>query len=114
MVIVRRKRLRRNVGVEHPRHDRDHLMTLSTLEAFSYAPLVDSPPSNEPRSAAKLRHAPGRLLTTGLAFDYLQYNELVWRPGMLPPSLVEKYVDEAERLRPHVVRKRVPGYKKSG
>ena len=50
----------------------------------------------------------------GISADYGHYNELFWREGMLPPEVVAKCTAEAQQLRSRVVRKRVPGYKKSG
>lgn len=49
-----------------------------------------------------------------LKTEYEQYNELFWREDFLPRELVAAMAAEAEALRPHVHRARVPGYKKSG
>lgn len=49
-----------------------------------------------------------------IAADYEKFHSLFWREGFLPQSLVDGYAAEADQLRSRVVRKRVPGYKKSG
>jgi hypothetical protein len=72
------------------------------------------PPSAARRFSHSLEGALGAVDLGGLLADYGKYNELFWRDAMVPAELVASCTREAEALRPRVVRKRVPGYKKSG
>lgn len=46
--------------------------------------------------------------------DYLDRDQLLIRPDAFAPADLARMASAAERLRPEVVRRRLPGYKKSG
>jgi hypothetical protein len=46
--------------------------------------------------------------------DYGHHNELFWRDDFLPRDVIATCAREAEALKSRIIRKHVPGYKKSG
>lgn len=66
------------------------------------------------QAVAQLDTALASIDFAGIAADYGKYNELFWRETLLPKDVLAKVKEEADLVRPRIVRKRVPGYKKSG
>jgi hypothetical protein len=77
-------------------------------------PTPDTSPTAPPSVALEIERAVAALDATRLRDEYWAQDEFLFLPQFLPPSVVERLLEDVERLEPGLNRNYIPRHKKGG
>jgi hypothetical protein len=77
-------------------------------------PTPDTSPTAPPSVALEIERAVAALDETRLRDEYWAQDEFLFLPQFLPPSVVERLLEDVERLEPGLNRNYIPRHKKGG